>query len=563
MATLTRSITYAQLVAAIGASGLHKGESITITDFATRHYLTDGLNTQAMSDDEVPVPEEVTGTTETIIVHATSVNTLDKRVQSVEYPQDIIEYDWNPANWLDNINFATDGVLISDFKGVIVFRHDTINNNSSNHDWRTAKNRVWNIEQPAWSSGVYDVGDFVQYTDSCIYCANESVLEGEEPGTSTKWDKLIDLTTRGGYTSFSSTSFTLGTYTLPIVDASDYQDMDYLGTGCYNNTFPESNVDYGGIISRIPLIVLGDSSYNNVFSMHDMAIIGMACDGNTFGTGVVNLHMGSGCFANHIGNESWDNTLGNTCESNIFGNECCGNLLGVDCSNNVFTNDSNSNILGVGCQCNLFSTGSGTNILGDNCSGILFGPASQFISIGTSSGFISIGPGSEYISLPDGTANLEIAPYVSNGSADLSFVAEMSTETTSKKIITDSSGNVVFTYLILGEGYTWTYVPLITPLFVSATTNEAGTKAILTFDSNMADPSANPDDIIISVGGTPVTITGIALGVDITTIEVSPTVAFIFGDVVTFSTVKGNIRSENGLLLEIQEDQSITNIVPE
>lgn len=91
--TLTRSLTYAQLVAEITAGTLNKGESITITDFQTKHYIVDGSNDVCLDGDLIPYVN--TGALEPLTVLATSSNTLDCVAKSTVYPQDIIHYAWN------------------------------------------------------------------------------------------------------------------------------------------------------------------------------------------------------------------------------------------------------------------------------------------------------------------------------------------------------------------------------------------------------------------------------------------------------------------------------------
>ena len=197
-------ITYADLVAAIGASKLTVGQQYRITDFKTRHYLVDGDNTrygdpftqidtvtltgtsgtanitgaggltklvtfnsdltttaadfvtahaaaylavgiEITSADEIltftahvagtaftsPVianvsgdlngtvdnvipnyPGYIEGDLEPLIVQATSANTLSPDALSETFPQDKIVYDWDSANWLADISFATGGDTI-------------------------------------------------------------------------------------------------------------------------------------------------------------------------------------------------------------------------------------------------------------------------------------------------------------------------------------------------------------------------------------------------------------------------------------------------------------------
>lgn len=250
MATLTRSLTYAQLVAEIAASTLHKGESITITDYATTHFITDGLVAQVLAES---VPVEITGGLEPLIVLATSQNTIGTLAKSVLFPNDIIHYDWNAANWMDNINFVTGEppILISGFKGVITYREDTILNNSANHDFRNAKNRLWSIDQPEWSNtpGDYLAGSWVKVTGekTLIYIAIDTCVATDVPGVATnKWIEVLDIT-NNVYLSPNSVGMKIGQeIIIPVNNALDFSDFGIFGSVygyCKNVNYSKGVID--------------------------------------------------------------------------------------------------------------------------------------------------------------------------------------------------------------------------------------------------------------------------------------------------------------------------------
>ena len=128
--------TYSDLVTTISSNELVPGTFYRITDFNTRHYILDGQVTDSSGD-------TITGTVESLIVLATSENTISTEAYSEQFPTDMIRYDWNPANWLTDTGFSVGGTIISGFKGVITYRHDTINNVSAHYDWRNVKFRRW------------------------------------------------------------------------------------------------------------------------------------------------------------------------------------------------------------------------------------------------------------------------------------------------------------------------------------------------------------------------------------------------------------------------------------
>lgn len=267
---LAKDVTYAELAVLMAANdgegALRTGEKLILT-FNTVHYLTDGLVAHAL--DELSASAIATGETEHLILTATSPNTLDKRVQSIEYPNDIIHYDWNPANWMDNINFVTGETptLISGFKGVITYREDTIQNNSAGFDFRNCKNRLWSIEQAEWSDtpGTYDAGSWVQVTvetpaegenpatvEYVIYYSLSAAIATDVPSTeSSVWRRIFSFSSysEGNTDLYLSTNSSYGLdiceeYVLPIIDSTDYLDFTVFGNQ-YNqvkNTHVSKNI---------------------------------------------------------------------------------------------------------------------------------------------------------------------------------------------------------------------------------------------------------------------------------------------------------------------------------
>lgn len=97
-------ITYADLVTAIGASGLVEGQLYKITDFATVHWMVDVTSgvegivySYILDGDSDKIIH--TGANEPIVVLATSVNTLSPEAYSTLHPTDVLKYDWNPLNY--------------------------------------------------------------------------------------------------------------------------------------------------------------------------------------------------------------------------------------------------------------------------------------------------------------------------------------------------------------------------------------------------------------------------------------------------------------------------------
>lgn len=115
--SLVEDITYAALVAKVGASTLEPGKGYNITDFATKHVIPNSGGTVN------------TGAVEALLVKAISANKLDMLAESTTYPQDIIHYE------------LVDSSTAGGDKGRIFYREDTKQNISTAYDWRNVKFR--------------------------------------------------------------------------------------------------------------------------------------------------------------------------------------------------------------------------------------------------------------------------------------------------------------------------------------------------------------------------------------------------------------------------------------
>lgn len=186
-ATLTESLTYAQLVAKIQANELKKGASYTITDFATAHYMLNG-------EGDIIEGAKNIGAVEPLTVKAATPNSLFKEAFSSDYPQDTIYYDWNPENWKYDLAFAGfDEEVLPEWKGVIFFRHDTFNDVSMGHDFRNVLNRRWKMNYSEYSAGsTYGAGDIVQKTGVGAYLSLQNSNTGNDVSDLSYWENIID-----------------------------------------------------------------------------------------------------------------------------------------------------------------------------------------------------------------------------------------------------------------------------------------------------------------------------------------------------------------------------------
>lgn len=383
MATLTRTLTFAQFYAAISNSLLNKGESVTISDFASVYYMVgkhEGSFAHLLEEGQ---PIIKTGVTEPLTVYATSKNTINIVAKSTTHPNDDIYYDWDSQNWLNNMNFSTDGENIIDgFKGVIYFRRDKLLNNQTNHDYRNVVNRLHSIAQAAWSEGLYNEGDFVQHTPTegtlGIYVATGAITD-EEPGVDAVWKKVIGIdetADRGNYLSFDDDVFTVGNYQIPIIDATDFEEREWIGESCFSCNIPQFILKEWGNNGEdilIPLIVFDNYCHSITYGDSCYCITyGNYCGGISYGNYCNSITYGNECNGITYGNYCDGITYGNDCKSITYGNNCGGISYGDSCKSITYKNDCYSITYGSGCSDITYGNGCNSITYGENAKNITF-----------------------------------------------------------------------------------------------------------------------------------------------------------------------------------------------
>jgi hypothetical protein len=319
-------ITYAELVALIGTSGLTCGSFYRITDFATAHWMVDVTIGGEISYNYILDGEGNkiihTGANEPLLVLATSANTISTDAWSALYPDDILSYDWNSQNY-SNIKSFWDSDLSESpvgFKGIITRREDTINALKTNFDFREITYRLYSIEQTAWNSEtIYAGGEYVQ-NGTIIYYANAGGSTDVEPGVDTGWETywtvIIDITDNV-FLSYSFTSFFVGSYNLLILDTEDYIDRTMFDVDCINIMFDECKM--------LPYMTYGSNCY-----------------GMTYGSGCCVMTYGSYCYTMTYGSNCYGMTYGSYCYGMTYGSGCY-NLTFPDCCvNNNFKDGVNN-----------------------------------------------------------------------------------------------------------------------------------------------------------------------------------------------------------------------------
>lgn len=289
---IVTDVTYVELVALIGASGLEEGCYYRITDFATKHYIIDNDDVWL---DGTNNPEIVTGVNETLIVLALNANTISHEATSELYPHDVIHYDWNPDNWKFDLAFsAHDEQVLAGLTGVIYFRHDTKNDNSLGYDFRNVKFRRWRLD--ATPNGFH---------------TNYVGISSTAPGVSNAADYADYLTFNGIAGAYEEQVFS--NHFRCIRDTTSYQY--YIGSILGNNVFNLTN-NYG---------------WYEVFSNE----FGSLVYNNTFGGWVSESKIFNNFFNNIVGEYFMDNDIKSFFRNNVIGDNFAGNVCNMDFQNCV------------------------------------------------------------------------------------------------------------------------------------------------------------------------------------------------------------------------------------
>lgn len=360
------SVTYAELVALIGSSGLTVGGQYLVTDFATKHYIVDG------NDDKPAGNPIITGVTEPLIVTAVAVNKVDKVAKSTLYPQDIIYVDFDSANWTDDISFSDSGVIVSGWKGTIYFRHDTLQDNYTPYDFRNVKFRRWKTAVAAWSGATtYAKGEFAVQGNIIYLSLIDANLNNTPVLASDHWSHLLDLT-KTEYYNNNPTS------TNGIPSDTVFDDFKTFSEGaasatyalcCYSNHIEgfKDNETYDDTHATIlcnNVCFLQDGDYYQIFRNK----ISYGSFGNTIGASFID---------NNIDQLFTHNQFGGNFYFNIVGANFTRNCVGKTVNANTFDPNNNSNYYGAAFNDNKTGANFTGNLIGYSCFRNTFGISTQ------------------------------------------------------------------------------------------------------------------------------------------------------------------------------------------
>lgn len=331
------SVTYAELVALIGSSGLTAGNWYKITDYAVLQDIPNGGGAQRQ------------GLAETLIVRALTANTIGEQAVSESHPSDIIIYDYS------NTDFGAD-------TGRIMYRKDTIRNITAWYDWRNFVFRRWDD-----GSGVFNVvtdngnasQDTVNFTDFLGTPANNII---EYPryasnGAQVQSNNMV-------YAGAQNIEIKPYAYENTLQQRCNGVTLDYearnnaigslmsdifVGYDSQNNLIGDANgarIQIGADNSGIDII--GSSSDIEIGNGNDTASL----EASNLKIGNYNenltINLGSGNVV--IGNENTDCIIGENCVNIVYGNLNDALELLDGCSRVKFGNNNTGQWTGVDCN---------------------------------------------------------------------------------------------------------------------------------------------------------------------------------------------------------------------
>lgn len=220
----TDPVIHSDLLSSKDLGELIPGMLYEITDFKTKHRIP---NTSTIHE----------GSTESLIVMATSSTTIGNRAWSLDFPKDYIEYDITDV-------LCEDGTTAR--KGKITFRRDE-KNNETHYDFRNVIFRRWKLDISgftAWTSGQdWVVGDKVTSGGNLYHCIEAVTNNTINPYNSAQGegDKNFAIITDGSkYLHYASTDAEYPNF-------DEFDQILYIpvatGTGAYKDFYTFSDID--------------------------------------------------------------------------------------------------------------------------------------------------------------------------------------------------------------------------------------------------------------------------------------------------------------------------------
>jgi hypothetical protein len=344
-----------------------------------------------------------TGTSETIIIKASSLNSFDRVARSADHPEDIIWFDFTDQ-------LCEDGSTPR--QGKIIYRNDTINNNLAYYDIRNIKFLRYTSAlslYTAWvATTLYNPGDIRKNGTSLYRCrfSHTSTASFANDLNGFKWE---DISNTLGQKFWNTTISILGgTFLADATTATEYLTFangvkncsigknlsqpynniiilwgsdNAFGKDCYNATidylgalaYPAKNIFKDGVNN----IIIDTCSDNTIEEDSSGIFLSLGANSNTVKKGSSGTFISFGCMSNVIGEQSVNvyifnyshyNTLDQDTQYCYFNNYSKDNKIGST-SNNIVLYNSSQNSIGRNNANHVFNMAL-QNICGENCSSI-------------------------------------------------------------------------------------------------------------------------------------------------------------------------------------------------
>jgi hypothetical protein len=342
--------TYAELSDLISKKMLVPGTQYVLSDYKTKYQQPDTLVIKEMAN-------------ERLVLTATSVSTFARICSSLDYPQDVVHYDFNS-------NTCEDGTTSRN--GFILRRRDETAgaNIDAPLDWRTI---LWARYKPdpsnylkgttttpysVWTNGAPQTGVIYKAGSALLIAFNTNV-----PASATDPNVFSTIYSDISVGMLRATNMKVasdGAQDIFLIKG-DIHERPTFGTGCRNITFGEALYLKNGSTVYLPNNVFGDTCLD--------ITIGSTIYENTFGNMNRSLHFDSDCYRNTFQNNCYHMSFGATCARNIFGDTCRDMVFGSNSCDNRFAGNCWMIQVGTGFINNYIGGSSAYITFGANCWG--------------------------------------------------------------------------------------------------------------------------------------------------------------------------------------------------
>lgn len=338
------SVSYDELYAMYTGSTLTPGNFYLINDFQTC-YDQPNFDTNG---NEITTGNYKTGATESLVVLASSNNTLSPYAFSIDYPKDKITYD---------ITWNTTEVTNSPAKGRITERIDN-NNNRADYDFRAVQFiRYEALYSEEYFNGTISIDGSGNVTGTGTDFINDFFVEGQyfgvyEPSSLIGSFKYYEILTVDSPTSMTVTGSTINPISNTLYSKGETQGTD--------SPF-QCNVLSLSDSSEYYTFELGDSEVLNNYLGNNNDVNTFLLSNNVFKGNQYNNYFGPQVRNNTFDDDMDNNVCGAYFENNIITNDFDNNTIGTYFRYNIIIDDVNDNLIGSDFQYNMIGNFNGEN----------------------------------------------------------------------------------------------------------------------------------------------------------------------------------------------------------